>query len=83
MKLLVGLGNPGKKYQLTRHNVGFMILDSFINTESDQDWDKKFDCFFKKITSNEKNILLIKPLTFMNLSGTAVQKVKTFYNIDK
>ena len=55
MKLLVGLGNPGEKYQLTRHNVGFMILDNFINTESAQDWDKKFDSFFKKISSNEKN----------------------------
>ena len=83
MKLLVGLGNPGEKYQLTRHNVGFMILDNFINTVSAQDWDKKFDSFFKKISSNEKNILLIKPLTFMNLSGNAVQKVKNFYNIDK
>ena len=82
MKLLVGLGNPGERYQLTRHNVGFMILDNFINTLSAQDWDKKFDSFFKKISTNEKNILLIKPLTFMNLSGNAVQKVKTFYNID-
>ena len=53
MKLLVGLGNPGEKYQLTRHNVGFMILDNFINTVSAQDWDKKFDSFFKKISSNK------------------------------
>ena len=83
MKLLVGLGNPGEKYQLTRHNVGFMILDNFINTVSAQDWDKKFDSLFKKISSNKENIVLIKPLTFMNLSGNAVQKVKTFYNIDK
>ena len=83
MKLLVGLGNPGKKYQFTRHNVGFMILDKVINILSVQEWDKKFDCCFKKIMSNEKNILLIKPLTYMNLSGIAVQKVKSFYNIDK
>ena len=83
MKLFVGLGNPGERYQLTRHNVGFMILDHFMNPVSDQDWDKKFDCFFKKISENKKNIVLIKPLTFMNLSGNAVQKVKTFYNIDK
>ena len=81
MKLLVGLGNPGEKYQLTRHNVGFMILDNFINMVAAKDWDKKFDSFFKKISSNEKNILLIKPLTFMNLSGNAVQKVKNYYKI--
>ena len=83
MKLLVGLGNPGEKYRFNRHNVGFIILDNFIHTVTVADWDRKFDCFFKKISSNEKNILLIKPLTFMNLSGTAVQKVKNFYNIDK
>ncbi len=58
MKLLVGLGNPGEKYIYTRHNVGFMILDNFIKTLSVRDWDKKFDCSFKKIISNEKNILL-------------------------
>ncbi|MFL2801880.1 MAG: aminoacyl-tRNA hydrolase [Paracoccaceae bacterium] len=82
MKLLVGLGNPGEKYKLTRHNVGFMVLDRFISKLSIQDWDKKFDSRFKKIISNEKRIILIKPLTYMNLSGYAVQKARNFYNID-
>ena len=59
MKLLVGLGNPGEKYQSTRHNVGFMILDKIKNILSVQEWDKKFDCCFKKITSNEKKYFLL------------------------
>ena len=54
MKLLVGLGNPGEKYKLTRYNVGFMILDNFINTVSAQDWEKKFDSFFKKYHQMKK-----------------------------
>ena len=82
MKLLVGLGNPGEKYKLTRHNVGFMVLDRLINNLSIKDWDKKFDSCFKKIISNEKHIIILKPLTFMNLSGSAVQKAQNFYNID-
>ena len=59
MKLLVGLGNPGEKYQLTRHNVGFMILDNFINTVSAQDWDKKFDSFLKKYHQMKKIYFLL------------------------
>ena len=57
MKLLVGLGNPGEKYQLTRHNVGFMILDNFINMVAAKDWDKKFDrqpIFQKQKIDNKK-----------------------------
>ena len=81
MKLFVGLGNPGEKYKLTRHNVGFMVLDKFINQLSVDDWDKKFDSYFKKIIANKYDILLLKPLTFMNISGIAVQKVKIFYHV--
>ena len=82
MKLFVGLGNPGEKYKLTRHNIGFMVLDKFIQQSSVKGWDKKFDSFFNKIIIDQKSIILLKPLTFMNLSGYAVQKVKNFYGID-
>ena len=82
MKLYVGLGNPGKKYKLTRHNVGFMVLDKFIQQSSVEGWDKKFDSFFNKIIIDQRSIILLKPLTFMNVSGYAVQKVKNFYGID-
>ena len=82
MKLYVGLGNPGKKFKLTRHNVGFMVLDKFIQQSSVKGWDKRFDSFFNKIIIDQRSIILLKPLTFMNLSGYAVQKVKNFYGID-
>ena len=82
MKLFVGLGNPGERYKLTRHNVGFMVLDKLIQKSTVQGWDKKFDSFFNKIIIDQKNMILIKPLTFMNISGHAVQKVKNFYGID-
>ena len=82
MKLFVGLGNPGERYKLTRHNVGFMVLDSLIKQSSVEGWDKKFDSFFNKIIFKQKNMILLKPLTFMNISGHAVQKVRNFYGID-
>ena len=82
MKLFVGLGNPGERYKLTRHNVGFMVLDKLIQKSTVEGWDKKFDSFFNKIIIDQKSIILLKPLTFMNVSGHAVQKVKNFYGID-
>ena len=82
MKLFVGLGNPGERYKLTRHNVGFMVLDKLIQKSTIEGWDKKFDSFFNKIIIDQKSIILLKPLTFMNVSGHAVQKVKNFYGID-
>ena len=62
MKLYVGLGNPGKKFKLTRHNLGFMVLDKFIQQSSVKGWDKKFDSFFNKIIIDQRSIILIKPL---------------------
>ena len=82
MKLFVGLGNPGERYKITRHNVGFMVLDKLIQKSTVEGWDKKFDSFFNKIIIDQKRIILLKPLTFMNVSGHAVQKVKNFYDID-
>lgn len=82
MKLIVGLGNPGKKYQNTRHNLGFMVLDALLRKmmpTGETDWQKsrKFNAFFVRID----NLLLVKPQTFMNASGRAVAKIVGFYKI--
>ncbi len=82
--LLVGLGNPGKEYDLTRHNVGFMCLDEFVaKTEEMEAWIEKKS--LKALISigriGESRVIAIKPTTFMNLSGEAVQAVINFYKI--
>lgn len=79
MKLIVGLGNPGKEYQNTRHNVGFIILDNFLNTS---DWKEKFNALYYESRFNGDKVLFVKPLTFMNLSGDAVVKFVNYYDID-
>jgi PTH1 family peptidyl-tRNA hydrolase len=82
--MLVGLGNPGKDYDLTRHNVGFLCLDAFVKqTDEMAEWIQKKD--FKALVSTgklgDKQVIVMKPTTFMNLSGEAVQAVANFYNI--
>lgn len=79
MKLIVGLGNPGRKYNKTRHNIGFHILDEYI---SNKKWTKKFNslCFEKLIDNNK--VIFLKPQTFMNLSGNAVKLVVDYYKIN-
>lgn len=74
MKLVVGLGNPGKEYKNTRHNIGFMVLDNYIGKVS---WKNKND---SKVFVKD-DIVYIKPQTYMNLSGIAVSKIAKYYNI--
>lgn len=87
MKLIVGLGNPGKKYTKTRHNVGFMILDSLFDsiaeTKGLSGWElsKKFNAEIVGFTENNEKIILAKPMTFMNLSGQAVHLLAHYYKI--
>lgn len=78
LKLVVGLGNPGKEYENTRHNIGFMVVDHYINND---EWKKKFDGLYQIVTINQEKVLFLKPTTFMNLSGNAVRKVVDFYDI--
>lgn len=85
MKYLIGLGNPGEKYQKTRHNIGFMFLDFLKNkVENFEKWEKDSKRNIKKlkISLDGVDITLIKPLTFMNLSGIAVQKLINYHNIN-
>ena len=75
MKFIVGLGNPGKKYEGTRHNVGFMVLDRLIGTGEWRE-SKKGKLVYRWARFDGKEVELVKPLTFMNKSGEAVAYVK-------
>lgn len=82
MKLIVGLGNPGKKYEKTRHNMGFMVVD-LLSDISQIDVDKEiFNGLMGRGKIFDEDVLLFEPQTFMNLSGTAVQQVIHFFKID-
>ncbi|HNZ83885.1 MAG TPA: aminoacyl-tRNA hydrolase [Candidatus Pacearchaeota archaeon] len=76
MYLIAGLGNPGKEYQNTRHNLGFMALDLLAS-----DWEEKFDALISKTQISNKDVVLVKPQTFMNLSGKAISQIMNFYKI--
>lgn len=82
LKIIVGLGNPGKKYKNTRHNVGFMVLDKMAEN-LDLTWktDKKFNAETAIFSSDEKKIILMKPLSFMNNSGQAVHSLMSYYGV--
>ncbi len=74
IKLVVFLGNPGKEYAKTRHNAGFIIADEIFTNAS---WSVKFHSAYAK----EQGLIILKPMTFMNLSGTAVSEAATFFRI--
>lgn len=83
MKLIAGLGNIGEKYLFTRHNAGFMILDKMAYDNGlEFREEKKFKCLMTKFRLNGDDTLLIKPTTFMNLSGEALIAVINYYKID-
>ncbi|MEK7611013.1 MAG: aminoacyl-tRNA hydrolase [Patescibacteria group bacterium] len=87
MKLIVGLGNPGKQYENTRHNVGFLVLDTLINTDQWQSvsgWkhDKGRECEEAIVKMpNGETVILAKPQTMMNASGRAVSKLLNFFKV--
>ena len=78
MKLIVGLGNPGREYKNTRHNIGFMVIDNYLGKVN---WKTKLENYFYLTEVNGEQIAFIKPLTYMNLSGLAVSKIINFYKI--
>ena len=77
MKLVIGLGNPGREYDKTRHNIGYMFLD-YITGNAKFIQNKKFNSLEYEMVINNEKILFIKPTTFMNLSGEAVAKYANF-----
>ena len=84
MKLIVGLGNPGREYEKTRHNVGFMVVDNYIEhiNISDNEWKKKFSSLYLQTDIRGEKVIFMKPLTYMNLSGQAVKEVVDYFKID-
>ena len=82
MKLIVGLGNVGDKYTFTRHNVGFMLVDSIaVNNNLTFRENTRLKCFMTNLRNGVDDYLIIKPTTFMNLSGEAVRAVMDYYKI--
>lgn len=81
MKLIVGLGNPGNQYELTRHNTGFMVMDRVADKCGVNINQKKFKALIAITTIMGEKVLLMKPQTFMNLSGEAIQAAAHFYQI--
>lgn len=83
MTLIIGLGNPGPKFQKTRHNIGFMALDAFSKENGFLDWKKseKNNCLFTKKEIDNEEIELIKPLAFMNNSGRVAKSIIKKHNL--
>ncbi|MFW5838339.1 MAG: aminoacyl-tRNA hydrolase [Bacillota bacterium] len=79
MKLVIGLGNPGKKYQKTRHNIGFMCVDAYASSIGEAFSISKR--FYGEVLKT-KELVLLKPHTYMNLSGQSVKAAMDYYNID-
>ncbi|MFP3917782.1 aminoacyl-tRNA hydrolase [Lysinibacillus telephonicus] len=82
MKLIIGLGNPGKQYEHTRHNIGFECIDALSKK-----WDAplnqmKFNGMFTSVHRPEGKVILLKPLTYMNLSGECVRPLMDYFDID-
>lgn len=82
MKLIVGLGNPGKQYENTRHNIGFKVIDQLCKHLDVSLNKEKFQGVYCLERFNGEKFILLKPLTYMNLSGQSVQAIMNYYNID-
>ena len=82
MQIWVGLGNPGAQYALHRHNVGFMAADIIAETHRFSPWSKKFRSLTAEGRIGRNRVLLVKPQTFMNDSGDAVQQALRFYKLE-
>jgi PTH1 family peptidyl-tRNA hydrolase len=82
VQLWVGLGNPGAQYALHRHNVGFMAADVIAEVHGFSSWAKKFRSLIAEGRIGRQRVLLLKPQTFMNDSGDAVQQALRFYKLD-
>jgi len=86
VKLVVGLGNPGTKYALTRHNIGFIVADALLdrlNSNASYKNESQFKSLINKLKWRDQDVILAKPQTFMNLSGEAVQPLMSFFKVER
>lgn len=81
MKMIVGLGNPGRKYELTKHNIGFLVADLLADDFGKEITSKKENALITEVRLNNERLIIVKPQTFMNLSGNAVASLAHFYRI--
>jgi PTH1 family peptidyl-tRNA hydrolase len=81
MRLFVGLGNPGTKYALNRHNIGFMAVDEIARRHGFAPWRRRFQGMTSEGTLDEEKVVLLRPETFMNESGRAVQEAANFFKL--
>ena len=81
--MIAGLGNPDAKYLLTRHNIGFMLVDLLVQDRPQSHWKNELHALTMKIKWNDEDVLLVKPQTYMNHSGQAVRALMDYYKIDQ
>ena len=83
MKLIVGVGNPGKEYENTRHNVGFMVVDNYVSKKGICDsWKSKFNGLYLESNFYGEKVIFLKPQSYMNLSGGVVSQFVNFYKLN-
>lgn len=82
VKLIIGLGNPGKPYEHTRHNIGFDVIDELANKWNAPLNQLKFNGMYASVHRPEGKVILLKPLTYMNLSGESVRPLMDYFDID-
>ena len=79
VKIVVGLGNPGREYAATRHNLGFMVVDELSRRFQSDGWRNRFRAEITQVSDGSDRLVLVKPQTYMNLSGTAVREAVRWY----
>lgn len=82
MKLIVGLGNPGKEYENTRHNIGFNVIDRYLDKYNIDNMKEKFGGLYIQTIINGNKVILLKPQKYINLSGEVIKKYIDFFKID-
>ncbi len=80
IRIIAGLGNPGEKYTGTRHNIGFEVIDK-LGEKLNISWSEKYEGLYGEVKYNNEKLFLLKPLTYMNLSGKSVADLANFYKI--